>query len=244
DPALVNGTTYYYRVAATGAVLSSLYSNVASATTAPVAPVSTTANATSSSQVTVAWSDVAGETGYSVERSADNGTTWTLAGTTGANVASLVVGNLSPNTPYAFRVRASNAAGGAYGPTATATTPDLPAAPAAPTSLTIGTVGRGRVPLAWVDVATNETGYYVERSTNGGAYTRIATLSANATAYVDTSVARRRTYSYRVQAFNAGGVSAYSNVASATTPSPAATTAVAGGKKNNDDDGWNDLLDA
>ena len=63
-------------------------------------------------------------------------------------------------------------------------------APAAPTGLTATldtTVPQ--VNLAWTDNATNETGYVVERSDNGGAFTLIATLPADIVSYTDTTVA-------------------------------------------------------
>ncbi len=72
--------------------------------------------------------------------------------------------------------------------------------------------------LAWLDNAANETGFYVERSTDGGTtWTRVATLAANATTYTNSGLTRRKTYWYRVQAYGAAGVSAYSNVVSAKT---------------------------
>lgn len=83
-----------------------------------------------------------------------------------------------------------------------------PAAINAPTGL-MSLVSRGRVTLRWTDNATNETGYYVERAVEGSAFTRIATLGANATSFIDTP--GRNKWVYRVQAFNATTTSAYSN---------------------------------
>ena len=63
--------------------------------------------------------------------------------------------------------------------------------PAAPTNLTATLQAGPQVSLTWTDNATNETGFVVERSTNGGAFTQIATAPArnntgNVT-YVDTT---------------------------------------------------------
>jgi titin len=60
-------------------------------------------------------------------------------------------------------------------------------------------------------------GFYVERSSNGSPWVRVATLGANATTYVSGGLGASTTYQHRVQAFNAVGVSPYSNTASATT---------------------------
>jgi hypothetical protein len=81
--------------------------------------------------------------------------------------------------------------------------------------------------LTWTDKATNETGYRVERKTGStGTYSQIAVLGANSISYVDASLAGSTTYCYRVRAYNATGVSAYSNAACATTASTPLTLTV------------------
>jgi hypothetical protein len=89
--------------------------------------------------------------------------------------------------------------------------------PSAPSSLTTTLSGVNAFVLRWTDNSNNETGFYVERSTNNSTWTRIATLAANSTTYTDSGLARRTTYWYRVQACDASGVSAYTNTASNTT---------------------------
>jgi hypothetical protein len=81
--------------------------------------------------------------------------------------------------------------------------------------------------LTWTDKATNETGYRVERKTGStGTYSQIAVLGANSISYVDPSLAGSTTYCYRVRAYNAAGVSAYSNEACKTTASTSLTLTV------------------
>jgi hypothetical protein len=107
-------------------------------------------------------------------------------------------------------------------PSATPTrtpTPVPPPLPAAPSGLTATAVSRARIDLAWQDNSANETGFQVERSREGGAFSLIATASPGATSYSNTSgLTPNKTYSYRVRAVNTAGASAYSNTASATTP--------------------------
>jgi hypothetical protein len=107
-------------------------------------------------------------------------------------------------------------------PTATPTrtpTPIPPPLPAAPSGLTATAVSRNRIDLAWQDNSSNETGFQIERSRAGGAFSLIATTGASATTYSNTTgLGPNKTYSYRLRAVNTAGSSAYSNTASATTP--------------------------
>jgi len=90
--------------------------------------------------------------------------------------------------------------------------------PAAPTNLSATAVSRSQINLAWSDNASDETGFRVERSTNGGSFTVVKSLpTTDVTSYSDTGLARNTTYTYRVLATNATGDSAPSNSASAKT---------------------------
>jgi FtsP/CotA-like multicopper oxidase with cupredoxin domain len=104
------------------------------------------------------------------------------------------------------------------------TTPP-PAPPAAPSNLTATVDVAPQVSLAWLDNATDETGFLVQRSTDGVSFTDLTTLPANSMSYVDTAVTAGMTYTYQVAAFNLGGASAFSNTASAIIPGPQAPAA-------------------
>ena len=100
------------------------------------------------------------------------------------------------------------------GATATATkTISVSAAPVttinAPSKLT-ASVLRRKVTLKWVDNSSNESGFYIERAPSGGAFVRVATVGANVKSVANT-VPSKGTWVFRVQAFNATTVSAYSN---------------------------------
>ena len=85
--------------------------------------------------------------------------------------------------------------------------------PAITLAFCAGAVSAEQATLQWTDNSSNEDGFYVERATNGGDWTRIATVAADATTYIDTSVVANDVYQYRVNAFNSFGTSGYTNTA-------------------------------
>jgi PKD repeat protein len=97
--------------------------------------------------------------------------------------------------------------------TVTITVSPGPMAPAAPSNLTASVGANRLVTLNWIDHASNETGFYIERAakTKTPQFSRIATLGANVTTYARTETSG--TWVYRVQAYNSVGTSAYSNTA-------------------------------
>lgn len=125
-----------------------------------------------------------------------------------------------PNNIYGYgRIRAFEsvqaAQGGGPPPPPPPATP-----PAAPSSLSAAAVTGPAVNLSWTDNATNEDGFYIERcsgSTSCTNFTRIATVGPNVTGYSNTGLTARTVYRYRVQAYNANGASAFSNIASVRT---------------------------
>jgi hypothetical protein len=139
----------------------------------------------------------------------------TPPGTAGCYTASWVA--LQPSRTYNYRVNAYNEAGPSG--------PDLPVAattlgpPNAPSGLTGTAVSATQVNLAWLDNSGNETGFRVQRSTDGVNFTQIGPdLAANTTIFSDTTTVAGTTYIYRVVSFNANGVSAPSNSVIVITP--------------------------
>ncbi len=97
----------------------------------------------------------------------------------------------------------------------------------------VSTLTGGSVKLDWVDNSSTETGFKIERATDGGAYSQIQTVGANVTTYTDTTVSANHTYLYRVRSYNGLGDSDYSNSVAANTytipADPTSLTATATG---------------
>jgi hypothetical protein len=92
-----------------------------------------------------------------------------------------------------------------------------PMKPAAPTNLAATAASTSQINLAWQNNANNQSGFKIERSTDGVTFTQIASVGATVFAYSDTGRTAGTKYYYRVRATNSVGDSDYSNIASATT---------------------------
>jgi len=224
--ATVPGGTYYLRVGGDGGhgdvgTYTVRGSVPAFGAVAVAAPTGLAATAVSTSRIDVSWTDVAGETGYQVERSQD-GTNWSRVASLAANTTRLQNTGLAANTQYYYRVRATSASGNSpYSESVFAKT--LAAAsttrPAAPSKLTAAPASSNQVNLAWQDNSSNETGFRIERyHRTSGRWLLLAQVGANVTGHLDTTVSGGQTYYYRVQALNGTITSSLSNTAKAVTP--------------------------
>lgn len=213
-------TTYHYRVKAFNAVGVSAPSNTATVTTPSLAPAApSNAVATPSPfgpnppTVTLTWTDNSlDETGFIIHRATDPAFAVGLnTFPVGADITSFLDTTVEPKTTYYYRVFAVNAAGSSL-PSNTASAITAGEVPQPPANLIIGKTTKNSVSMSWVDNANNESGFYIERSPNGTAgWTRVGTVGPNVTTFTNTGLSRKTTYWYRVQAYNADGVSAYTD---------------------------------
>lgn len=93
----------------------------------------------------------------------------------------------------------------------------VPQLPAAPTNLSWTSPATNQIRLKWIDHATNETFFKIERATLGGTFAVVALVKPNVTTYANTGLAAGTTYLFRVSAANAAGTSARSNTVAAVT---------------------------
>lgn len=110
DPALTNGQTYFYVVSATNSLGESADSTALSATPmpppAPAAPTDLVATVSTTTSITLAWTDAStNESGFRIEGSSD-GVTFTQNASVGADVTTFTSLGLRASRTYYFRVRA------------------------------------------------------------------------------------------------------------------------------------------
>jgi predicted phage tail protein len=230
DTQLAPGTSYSYRVRAFNTGGSSAWSETTGRTddppppppTPPVAPTGLAVTSTTTTSVGLAWTDNSGdEDGFTLQRCTGGGCT------TYSTIANLLPGTttyddsgLTADTSYSYRVRAFNGAGASgWSETSARTLPPPVTAPLAPTGLVATAVSATRVTLTWTDRSSNESGFRVLRCTGSGCtpVTVLVTLAAGATSFSDLTVQPRKTYRYRIQAFNSAGVG-NSTIVKVTTP--------------------------
>src|SRR6185503_4051079 len=133
----------------------------------PTAPTGLGATATSSSAITLNWTDTAtNEDGFKIERKTGAGAFQPLV-QVGPNITTYADSGLTANTLYTYQVRAYNTGGeSVFSNTASATTLTTPPPiPAAPTGLGATATSSAAITLNWTDAVTNEDGFKIERKT-------------------------------------------------------------------------------
>lgn len=185
--------------------------SAASCTTPPASPPTLTATAGATAGIDLQWPDASAvESGYEVQRAGGDYQFSTLA-TTGANATSYHDGAAVTDTRYVYRVRALKDGGYTdFSPWAEAIVPG--SVPAAPTDLSVLALSSNAVNASWTNVATNATSIRVERSTSGGEWTAVYTVSWQEHQATDEAATPDAEACYRVLAVNAKGDSPPSNV--------------------------------
>ncbi len=214
DTNLVDGTPYFYVVAAVNSSGSSVFSNEATATpfhsnTKPTAPNDIFATP-GDTQVNLWWTPSWGASSYTLSRATAGMGPYTVIPTP-AGATSFVDTGLTNGVQYFYEVSASNAYGTSANSNVANATPS--AVYGAPKNLH-AYPGNGQATLVWQAVPSS-AGYNVKVSTtSGGPYTQVKTLTG--TSWVDTGLTNGQVYYFVVTNMGPNGESANSNEASAT----------------------------
>ena len=194
----------------------------------PTAPTGLNATAVSGCEIDLSWTNNAtNATSLEILRSTDN-LNFSQIGAVFNTATNYADTSLPNSTTYYYRVVANNADGNSPNSKTAQESTQAAQPPATPSGLTATGVATNQINLTWGDNSTNEDGFNIERSTNGGNYTSIGIVAAGITNYSDTGLATGTTYFYRVQAFRScWGNSSYSApVTAATLVPPAPVTPV------------------
>jgi len=225
---LTPGTTYYFRVAtyeafgaSGGGKIYSVYSNEVSlvipTSPPPVAPTGFNASITGST-VTLAWTDVSGESNYIVERSVNNTSSFVAIASPAANSITYSDTNINPDNTYYYRLAyvlgGQNSFYSHY-----SLYPYAISIPATPTNVTATVTGPNQITLAWNDVI-NEDSYIVKWGTTPIPGFIINPVSQNSINRVFNGLTVGTTYYFQVSAYNAAGQSGNSAIISATILQP------------------------
>jgi len=154
-------------------------------------------------------------TGYVAQYSTDSGATWNRAAISFVT-RSFVFSNLAGGTSHMFRVTAVNAVGESVASNVVVATPPAPSVASAPRSIS-GFLSGNTAYLSWSSPASNGgsvvTGYVLESSTDAGAtWNTAATTTATYRSSKIVGLAGGVSYSFRVRAINAVGLSSPSSV--------------------------------
>ncbi|NVN98206.1 MAG: fibronectin type III domain-containing protein [Geobacteraceae bacterium] len=229
DTAVINGTSYSYRVKAVNSAIpwATAYSTpVTRATPAAAAPVLALPVAVSDTRIDLSWTDPnADETNYLVLR--DN----VVIATRPANSTSYSDTGVTAGNSYTYMIRATKTATNSW--TADSNTRTVSPSTPAPSGLYITIASSTQLNLSWVNGTSTETEVRVERCQNAGCsnFVEIAIIpkAQPDTSYQDTTVVPGTSYRYQVRAANTtlGWTTSYSSIATATTTAltaPGATT--------------------
>lgn len=194
-----------------------IYATGMTASGPPAAPTAIDAIPLGSAAVVVYWSGESGnvET-FRIERSSDNGASWSSAGTTDWVNNAFVISGVPSEQPLCARVVAINSAG------ESAPSPSDCATPAAgPTNLSATAVEGGIIDLSWEDHSGVEDGYEVRQLVNDCGYyyycypyyATVAVLPAGTTSFRVAGLDPNTFYTFVVLALKDGAESDWSNEA-------------------------------
>lgn len=152
----------------------------------------------------LSWSKVAGVTGYLVYYSTDNSNFTKLKTINSQSTTSYTVGGLTAGKAYYFALISYTDINGKITKSKITSSLKITATSSssvpAPSNLKVAEYSNSAIKLTWTK-ASDVTGYYVYRSTDGKKYSKIKTLKAYTTAYTNTSLTAGKKYYYSIASY-------------------------------------------
>ena len=217
DTTVVDGTLYYYTVAAVNATGTGNDSNQVQAKPIAAPTLSVTVG---DAQASLSWTAPTGATSYTLKRSTTSGSGYVaIAGATNTTALSYIDTGLTNGTTYYYVVVANNATGASDNSVQVLVTPNP--VPPIPTGLT-ATAGNAQITLTWA-TSTLAQSYTLKRSVGPtGTVTSIYVSLASGPPYTNTLLTNGTSYCYIVVATNQTGTSGDSAQVCATPLAPPA----------------------
>ena len=152
----------------------------------------------------LSWSKVAGVTGYLVYYSKDNSNFTKLKTINSQSTTSYTVGGLTAGKAYYFALISYTDINGKITKSERTSSLKITATSSssvpAPSNLKVAEYSNSAIKLTWTK-ASDVTGYYVYRSTDGKKYSKIKTLTAYTTTYTNTSLIAGQKYYYSIASY-------------------------------------------
>ena len=152
----------------------------------------------------LSWSKVAGVTGYLVYYSKDNSNFTKLKTINSQSTTSYTVGGLTAGKAYYFALISYTNINGKITKSERTSSLKITATSSSsvpePSNLKVAEYSNSAIKLTWTK-ASDVTGYYVYRSTDGKTYSKIKTLTAYTTAYTNTSLTAGQKYYYSIASY-------------------------------------------
>ena len=168
------------------------------------APTNLKATEYSDKAAKLSWSKVAGVTGYLVYYSTDNSNFTKLKTINSQSTTSYTVGGLTAGKAYYFALISYTDINGKITKSQRTSSLKITATSSssvpAPSNLKVAEYSNSAIKLTWTK-ASDVTGYYVYRSTDGKKYSKIKTLKAYTTAYTNTSLTAGKKYYYSIASY-------------------------------------------
>ena len=186
----------------------------------PATPQRLQAVAVSAERIDLAWVlEDTSATSLLVDISEDQGLTWQFKVSVPGNYRQCGIIWINSGTTYAFRIRATNAAGeSSWSNVASATTPET--RPIRPRDLRAEHVTATTIDLCWTDVSQNESEFLIQVSDQQGlVWSTVGVTAANVVRFQARGLTPATDYQFRVIARNAVGSS------DPTPPCPVRTNA-------------------
>ncbi|MGB1286484.1 MAG: PKD domain-containing protein, partial [Aggregatilineales bacterium] len=217
------GITLDYRVRSVDSTgdHASRYSGIQSLNRILCTPTEFIGQVLSVSQIYLSWADDNGNfTGYTLERSDDNGATWDDPVTLAPGYRQYSDTTVTCDTSYLYRLQAFRDVDNNTSPVVSSNLLAVPDCVIAPSNFNAQVVNANAINLTWdYSAVTAATRFNLERQISDGQWQSIELLGDTVRNYSDTGLICNTQYNYRLRAFRPGDseYSAYTAVAGART---------------------------